>query len=523
MRLNLPITQQEFAVPDACTLVSTTDLQGRITYCNPAFIEVSGYTREELVGELHNMIRHPDMPAEAFRDMWDTLQQGHPWTALVKNRRKNGDHYWVRANATPVMNAGQVVGYMSVRTKPSRPEIEAAEALYARMREDAQRPQPTMGLSRGHVVRRGLAGYLQALLHFNLRRQLLALGGVLMLSSWGIGKVASSLPDWAQWAGLAVAIALCYALTHWMYRLLVMPLAGLTRMTHRMAAGELNEPYDLRQAGELAQLASAINQLQLNLKAVISDITGEVDHVQVASSQIASGNQDLAARTEAQASSLEETAAAMDQINSTVENTAQSAQEASRLSLHASEAASNCANSVTRLVQTMDGINQSSHRIGEIIGVIDSISFQTNILALNAAVEAARAGEQGKGFAVVAGEVRHLAQRTLTAAQEIKALIDDSRNKVEAGTQQVHQTGDTIRSMVGTVQQVNALIGEITTAAQEQSQGIHQINQAVSHMDSVTQQNSALVEELAAAARSLHEQADVVHEAVSLFRLDGAR
>ncbi|MEW6478316.1 MAG: methyl-accepting chemotaxis protein [Pseudomonadota bacterium] len=242
--------------------------------------------------------------------------------------------------------------------------------------------------------------------------------------------------------------------------------------------------------------------MQVNLRAVVSDVQAEVDHVQVASGQIASGNQDLAARTEAQASSLEETAAAMDEINSTIENTAQSAQEASRLSVHASDAASDCATAVTRLVHTMDGINQSSHRIGEIIGVIDSISFQTNILALNAAVEAARAGEQGKGFAVVAGEVRHLAQRTLTAAQEIKALIEDSRNKVEAGTQQVHQTGDTIRTMVGTVQQVNALIGEITTAAREQSQGIHQINQAVSHIDSVTQQNSALVEELAAAEAS---------------------
>ena len=520
MRLNLPVTQQEFVVPDACTLVSTTDLQGRITYCNPAFIEVSGYAREELVGQLHNMIRHPDMPAEAFRDMWDTLQQGHPWTALVKNRRKNGDHYWVRANATPVMNGGQVIGYMSVRTKPSREAIDAADALYARMREDAQRSRPTIELSRGKVVRRGLSGRIRSWLHFNLRRQLLALGAVLMASSWGIGKLASDLPGWAQWAGLAVAVLLCYALTHWMYRLLVLPLAGLTRMTHRMAAGELNEPYDISRAGELAQLAGAINQLQLNLKAVVADISTEVDHVQVASAQIASGNQDLSARTEAQASSLEETAAAMDQINSTVENTAQSAKEASRLSVHASEAASNCARSVTRLVQTMDGINQSSHRIGEIIGVIDGISFQTNILALNAAVEAARAGEQGKGFAVVAGEVRHLAQRTLNAAQEIKALIEESRHKVDAGTQEVHQTGETIRAMVGTVEQVNALIGEITTAAGEQASGIHQINQAVSHMDSVTQQNSALVEELAAAANSLHEQADVVHEAVSLFRVN---
>jgi len=169
-------------------------------------------------------------------------------------------------------------------------------------------------------------------------------------------------------------------------------------MAHRMAAGELSEPYDTSRAGELAQLAAALNQLQVNLRAVVSDVQAEVDHVQVASGQIASGNQDLAARTEAQASSLEETAAAMDEINSTIENTAQSAQEASRLSVHASDAASDCATAVTRLVHTMDGINQSSHRIGEIIGVIDSISFQTNILALNAAVEAARAASKAKAL-----------------------------------------------------------------------------------------------------------------------------
>ncbi|MCU0927152.1 MAG: PAS domain-containing protein, partial [Hydrogenophaga sp.] len=158
MRNNLPVTQQEFVLPDGATLVSTTDLQSRITYCNPNFVAVSGFSREELLGQPHNLVRHPDMPSEAYRDMWATLQSGSPWSALVKNRRKNGDHYWVMANATPVMKNGQPVGYMSVRTKPTRQQVEQAEALYAQMRTEAANGQSSLGLSKGQLVRNGLRG-----------------------------------------------------------------------------------------------------------------------------------------------------------------------------------------------------------------------------------------------------------------------------------------------------------------------------------------------------------------------------
>ncbi|EWS65369.1 Aerotaxis receptor [Hydrogenophaga sp. T4] len=172
MRLNLPVTQREYAIPEDATLVSTTDLQSRITYCNPAFIAVSGYDKEELIGQTHNIVRHPDMPTEAFRDMWETLKSGQPWSALVKNRRKNGDHYWVLANATPIMEAGQPVGYMSVRTQPTREQIAQAESLYARMRSEADRGARHLALHQGRVVRTGWRGSLQRLVRPTLARKM---------------------------------------------------------------------------------------------------------------------------------------------------------------------------------------------------------------------------------------------------------------------------------------------------------------------------------------------------------------
>ena len=291
------------------------------------------------------------------------------------------------------------------------------------------------------------------------------------------------------------------------------------RFANTMAAGDLSARFKGATTGEFGELAKALNQLNVNLQAVVADVRHEVEGVQVASNQIASGNQDLSSRTEAQASSLEETAASMEQFTSTVAQSANTSREAASLSQRAATVARQGNEAMTQVVTTMDDISKSSRRIGEIIQVIDGISFQTNILALNAAVEAARAGEQGRGFAVVAGEVRNLAQRTLAAAKEIKVLIDDSASKVEQGSALVHNAGQTMGNVVGAVEQVNALIGDITSATTEQSSGIAQINQAVGQLDSVTQQNSAMVEELAAAASSLQAQAQVMNEAVRIFRL----
>jgi aerotaxis receptor len=261
-------------------------------------------------------------------------------------------------------------------------------------------------------------------------------------------------------------------------------------------------------------LLRALNQMSANLFAIVSDVGENVAGVMSASSQIASGNQDLSSRTEQQASSLEQTAASMEELTSTVKQNADNARQANQLAVSASEVAVKGGSVVSQVVDTMGSINASSKKIVDIIGVIDGIAFQTNILALNAAVEAARAGEQGKGFAVVASEVRSLAQRSASAAKEIKTLIGDSVEKVEAGSKQVAEAGRTMEEIVGSVKRVTDIMGEITAASQEQTSGIEQINQAIAQMDQVTQQNAALVEEASATAQSLQEQADGLVKAV---------
>ncbi len=520
MRTNLPVTQHEFTIPEGVTLVSTTDLQSRITYCNPAFVAVSGFERDELIGQPHNIVRHPDMPAEAFRDMWSTLATGSPWSALVKNRRKNGDHYWVQANATPVVENGRTVGYMSVRTRPTREQIQEAEALHARMRAERECGRVTLALQRGRVVRTGIIGRLQALARPTLGKHMALSCVGLAAAGLVTGELAAPFGVAAHLGAGAVLLAVASAAALQLRRQMLRPLTQAVDFSNRMAAGDLSARSRSQASGEFGELSKALNQLHVNLQAVVSDVRHEVEGVQVASQQIAAGNQDLSSRTESQASSLEQTAASVEELSSTVQQSANASREASALSQRSASVAREGNDAMARVIHTMDDISRSSSRIGEIIGVIDGIAFQTNILALNAAVEAARAGEQGRGFAVVAGEVRNLAQRTLTASREIKALIDESTDKVATGSQLVHSTGRTMSEVVQSVEQVSGLIADITDATQEQALGLSQINQAVGQLDAVTQQNSAMVEELAAAASSLQAQARVMNDAVRVFRLE---
>jgi len=517
MRHNGPISQHEFLLPAGTTLVSTTDLQSHITYCNPAFVEVSGYSREELIGQPHNLVRHPDMPAEAYRDMWATLKAGEPWTALVKNRRKNGDHYWVRANVTPVLDGGQVTGYMSVRTLPRRDEVASAEALYARLREQAACGRSTLRLQKGELRASGAAAALARALRPGL-------GGKLTLTALAGTSAVAVLG--AEFATLGLPVALTLALSAvvgagmaaWLRQQALAPLRQAIAAARRMSAGDLSQRLSAERFDEVGQLARAMSQLNVNLQAIVGDVRREVEGITLASSEIAKGNQDLGNRTESQASSLQQTAASMEQITGTIRHTADTAHTAADLAHEASAVAQRSGEAAHTVTVRMAEIRQSSQRIAEIIGTIESISFQTNILALNAAVEAARAGDAGRGFAVVASEVRALAGRTSAAAREIKVLIEDSSNQVEAGTRLAEATGENTRQTQDAVQRVHALIKEISGAAGEQSKGVAQVNVAVAELDGLTQQNAAMVEELAAAATSLHGQAEVVAQAVRIFR-----
>ncbi|MES2071293.1 MAG: methyl-accepting chemotaxis protein [Pseudomonadota bacterium] len=321
---------------------------------------------------------------------------------------------------------------------------------------------------------------------------------------------------------LAVSIALGLALAYFIARVVARPLQQALRVAQTVASGDLTSKIEASSKDETGQLLLALKEMNASLLSVVSEVRAGTDLIATASSQIASGNMDLSSRTETQASSLEETASSMEELTSTVRQNGDNARQANQLSQSASAVAQKGGGVVSQVVQTMGSINESSKKIVDIIGVIDGIAFQTNILALNAAVEAARAGEQGRGFAVVASEVRNLAQRSAGAAREIKALINDSVEKVDLGTRLVDQAGSTMEEVVASVKRVTDIISEITAASQEQSAGIEQINDAIVQMDQVTQQNAALVEQAAAAATALQDQAGNLSRVVGVFKLDAA-
>ena len=517
MRENLPVTQQEFPFPKGNNIVSITDLKGRITYCNSAFIQASGYTREELLGQAHNIVRHPDVPEEAFRDLWDTIQAGYPWTGIVKNRRKNGDHYWVVANVTPIVHEGQINGYLSVRSEPTREQVAMAEGLYVLLNAQKQLAKPKIGL------------YRAALAHYTLIGRLKAVIGKIIDALDGPGSLAAQLLAMSAVAGAFAALPTLPAVlvsglsgvaaavhAHWRH---ARTIRALTSDVLTLAACDLSFTPGCSGAGELRLLQMALQQVAVNTRAVIRDVRSEMDILGGVAGEIAAGNQDLSDRTESQAHSLQQTATSMEHITGTSGRSAAFAQEGLRIGGETANAANRSHDAVMQVADAMDAIQESSKRIHDIIQVIEGVAFQTNILALNAAVEAARAGEQGRGFAVVASEVRTLAQRTGDAAREIRSLIEEATGRIEQGHRQTTDARERMKIALTAVTSVTSLLEQISDSTNEQQSGIGQVNEAVSNMDGITQQNVAMVEELAASATTLSHQIETVIEAMHVFRL----
>ncbi|HWJ93346.1 MAG TPA: methyl-accepting chemotaxis protein, partial [Telluria sp.] len=415
----MPVTNVEYVLKESDVIVTKTDLKGKITYVNHDFIRISGFSQDELIGAPHNIVRHPDMPPEAFDDLWRTLKAGKAWSGLVKNRCKNGDFYWVQANAAPLFEQGRLVGYTSIRLKPNREDVAAADAAYRAVVSGGSGLEIVEGAAYRRSWLRSFRrrAALPVAARMALFAGLLALlsGAALALALLGMGTAAA----WCSAAGIVAALAGCWLMHAWTLR----PLGQLRAEIEKMSAGDLSARIDSQGQDELAALSQALRVLQTNVRVLVGQIKEATTVVTAGTVEIAHGHVDLSARSEAAASALEQTAASMEQLTGTVRNNADNAQDAHRLVGSAAQIAREGGEAVHNVVGTMNLIEESSRRIVDIIGVIDSIAFQTNILALNAAVEAARAGEQGRGFAVVAAEVRALAQRSASAAREVKALI----------------------------------------------------------------------------------------------------
>lgn len=735
MKINMPVTNNEVTLQKGTILVSKTDLIGRITYVNDAFVEISGFTRDELMGAEHNIVRHPDMPAEAFDDLWISLKQLRPWQGLVKNRCKNGDYYWVSANAIPLFKDGKVYGYLSVRhplKRGSDPDLRrVTELLYKKVSAGEVKLRPTglaalfKSINEIAIAKKNallvsafltpivflmyrlfltqeyglLAGFallamMASALSINMTREITgtletAINICYRLANGGFGsrvdlnrgdqlgdflrglyclevKQGVDLADVRQEAAISKRITQALDNVHsgvmvanknleiiymnesiqklfktaendirkelpnfdadklmgsnidlyhknpavqrgileklqesynaelviagrhmnviaspvnsdagerigyvaeWQDRthdvlieqeigqlvqgvkagdlsarikldgkqgaakalsagineltdVIESVFSDVNRVMENMAEGDLTTAITNEYQGVYAECKNNINSTLAKLSEFIIQIRDAADFIDSSSQEMASGNNNLSHRAEQQAASLEETAASMEELASTVKNNAQNTVQATEVVNSASQLAQKGGGVVKSAIAAMQEINESSNKIAEIIGVIDEIAFQTNLLALNASVEAARAGEQGRGFSVVATEVRNLAQRSAIAAQQSNELIQNSVQKVRAGTAFVNETGTALTEIVESVAKVGDIVAHIASASSEQSAGIEQVNQAVSQMDDITQQNAALAEQAAAGSIAMSEQSTNMTQLLSFFRVN---
>ncbi|MDD5388573.1 MAG: PAS domain-containing methyl-accepting chemotaxis protein [Gallionellaceae bacterium] len=560
MRNNQPVTQREYPLRADAVIISWTDAKGSITFVNDDFVETSGFTREELIGQPQNIVRHPDMPAEAFRDLWATIKAGDPWVGLVKNRRRDGDHYWVKATATPTPDGG----YMSVRTQPSREEVQAAETLYKHLRDNPglhlEGGKPALGLG-GRLLRRFMDLNLSSKLWLSTLSSILAillcagLGWSAIEEARGLLKcvdpgkaqqLQASLDNLGLVLGLVAAAALVLwpAIAFVVVRSFTGPLRNAVRAARGIAAFDLSKPAPLAGHDEVGELLAQFAIMRNNLlgnAALIKQSTRKLDsaaHDLTASSGLsarAAMSQSEAAS--GMASAVEQLSVSIDQVGDHAREASDVSRESGDLSREGGSVIHSAANEIGHIAEAVQGSAKTirelegySAEISAIVGVIKEIADQTNLLALNAAIEAARAGEQGRGFAVVADEVRKLAERTANSTQQITGMIDKvqigarravdemeaSVKRVSDGVELAHQAGNSISSIQSASARVMQAVSDIDFALKEQgiaareiAQNVERVAQMTEHGSHASRQASGVAEDVVRLSGELKRLADL--------------